>query len=277
MKIYLAPLWQGGVDEGVRHPIDIKHSNKTIIDNKNHLSKKKFNLNNYDVVLDYCIKLYNVITNSYSGDFFLTIGGDHSVSLGTVSAISKYKENLSVIWIDAHADSNTPNTTLTGNIHGTILASLYGEGDKKMINLGFDGIKVEKNNVLVFGTRDVDEKEKEILLKNNIKNIPFEELQGLNINNKKKILDYLLNKSNPLHISLDLDALDPRYIPGVSVPVKGGFSKDEVIEIITHLFKEYDVVSMDIVEYNLEMDNNNLTKDFILELIKVIEKNIVKN
>ena len=207
-----------------------------------------------------------------TGQFPLVIGGDHSVALGSISAVASQEENLGVIWVDAHGDMNTDVTSESGNIHGMILASLVGEGDPEMVNLHREKIKLKKENVIIFGVRDLDVGEQEIIEKFNIKYFSYSYIKLVGLyQTLEEIRDYFADKIKKLHVSIDLDSLDPIVIPGVSIPVEKGFKKDDVRIIVDYLFSNFTISSADIVEYNPRYDDNDKTLNFLIELIEKIK------
>lgn len=206
------------------------------------------------------------------GDFPLVIGGDHSVALGSVSGVANSYKNLGVIWIDAHGDMNTHETTETGNIHGMILASLQGQGDKKLSEIYFKDIKVKTENIIIIGVRDLDKKERDLMESLGVKYYEYEYIvqKGLNF----VLLEsykYLRNKTSNVHLSVDLDSIDPVYSPGVSTPVDSGFTVSEVKLIIEFLFDNFNIISSDIVEYNPLKDRQQKTLNILLDIINLIE------
>lgn len=206
-----------------------------------------------------------------AGEFPLIIGGDHSVALGSISAIAASEDNLGVIWVDAHGDMNTSKTSDSGNIHGMILAALLGEGDKRLVDLYQAKIKIQKENVIIFGVRDLDEKEELTINRLNVKYFSYEYIKKVGLAEALREVDvYFKRKIEKLHISIDLDSLDPDIIPGVSVPVEDGFTKDDVRKITTHLFTNFEISSCDIVEYNPLLDKKDKTLDFLLELVEQV-------
>jgi len=206
-----------------------------------------------------------------AGQFPLIIGGDHSVALGSISAIATREPNLGVIWIDAHGDMNTNETSESGNIHGMILAALLGEGEESLVNLYENKIKIKKKNVVIFGVRDLDQQEEATIKKLKIKIFTYTYIKKVGLAVAlQEVEQYFHGKIDKLHVSIDLDSLDPVLIPGVSVPVSKGFEKDDVRNIITHLFKDFEISSADIVEYNPLLDEKDKTLNFLLELVKVI-------
>lgn len=229
-------------------------------------------LKNLDLVVDTTLKLrfatYEIIQN---GQFPLLIGGDHSLSLGSVAGVLEHYEDVGIIWIDAHGDMNTDKTSLTGNIHGMSLALLQRIGNEQLSSvLPFDK-KINSENILIIGVRDLEPLEKKLIEKHNINYLTYEDV--LNYKDKR-LYDYLLkfykNKIKKIHISFDLDSLNPLQYPGVSVPVPGGFILSEVIELLKFLFDNFSITSMDIVEFNRKHDLNGVTEKAMFKLIELV-------
>ncbi|NLB48951.1 MAG: arginase [Erysipelotrichia bacterium] len=207
-----------------------------------------------------------------TGQFPIVIGGERSVALGSNSAVASQEDNLGVIWVDAHGDMNTGVTSESGNIHGMILASLVGEGEPELVNLHREKIKLKKENVIIFGVRDLDVGERANIDKLNIKYFSYAYIKRVGLNQAlEEARAYFIDKITKLHVSIDLDSLDPSIIPGVSVPVEKGFRKDDVRIIVDYLFTNFTISSADIVEYNPHYDNNDKTLNFLLELIEKIK------
>jgi arginase len=218
--------------------------------------------------------LSTVISSIYqAGEFPLVIGGDHSVALGSISAVATLEEDLGVIWVDAHGDFNTAKTSESGNIHGMILAALVGKGEESLVKLHVDQVKIKKENVVIFGVRDLDEGEKALLDRLEVKYLPYSYIIKIGlVNALQEVVDYLSPRIKQLHISIDLDSLDPKIIPGVSVPVSNGFKKDDVTTIVKTLFTNFTISSSDIVEYNPLLDSENKTLNFLLLLVELFKK-----
>lgn len=204
--------------------------------------------------------------------FPLIIGGDHSVSLGSLSAIGSQHNNIGVFWIDAHADMNTPDTTPTGNIHGMVLASLQGLGNNLLTKIHSEKIKVKTENIVLFGTRDIDEGEGVLIDQLNVKNISYEKLKINYEKNVEESIKYMKSKTMEVHISLDIDSLNPMIAPGVSTPVSGGLDTKQLSFFLQNIFDNFNVVSMDIVEYNSLNDKGEATLKIIIDIIDFIEK-----
>jgi len=200
-----------------------------------------------------------------NGRFPLFIGGDHSIAVGTVAAVSD-GDPMGLIWIDAHADFNTPETSPSGNIHGMPLAALIGEGYESLINVGRPGAKILSENIVMIGQRDLDVKEKQRLKKSGITVFTMRDIdeQGINSIANKALMKFVHLKR--IHLTVDMDALDPVEAPGVGTPVPGGISYREahlLMEILTDSGK---ITSMDLVEINPILDIANKTAELAVEL-----------
>ena len=218
--------------------------------------------------------LFDKITNLLNENKFpITIGGDHSVAIASALATNNHYKNLGIIWIDAHTDYNTFDTTITGNIHGLPLAAINGYKTEKLTNFLTDNHINPKNTVIV-GARSIDESEL-INLKNN--NITFFTTEDI----KKEGLDNILDKAfqiagnntNGIHISYDLDYIDPIDCPGVSVPEINGVDINLAIETMKYIKnKKHLIKSLDLVEYNPKFDINNKTLNIATNLLNIFLK-----
>lgn len=230
------------------------------------------NMKNFDVVNENVSKVYQVnkeILNQ--GDFPILIGGDHSIAMGSVAAASSRYENLGVIWIDAHGDMNTNITSLTGNMHGMVISTLVGLGDDELVNKIKN--KINPKNIAFFGIRDLDDLEEKLIIDHRMLVYKHKDMIEKGVKyNTLKMIENLNQKVSTIHISLDLDSLDPKIIPGVSVPVKNGFNEDEIFLILKQLFNKFDVVSFDVVEYNPIKDINNKTLDFLMKVVEYVKE-----
>ncbi|GAA0117326.1 arginase [Clostridium senegalense] len=235
------------------------------------------NMKYIDTILGVNKNLAQSVYNSLSSDSFpLVIGGDHSLGLGSICGASKYFDNLAVIWIDAHGDINTPETSPSGNVHGMPLGAAMGFGDSSLTNLYFDGKKVNPKNVYLIGARDLDKGETLLI-----------EEEGINLYStvdvKEKGINFIINEilSNlkeknidNVHLSFDIDCIDSEFVPGTGTPVPHGMSIDEAKSSLQLLFNSGKVKSMDFVELNTELEAGDKTIDLCLNLIDFISKNI---
>ncbi len=199
------------------------------------------------------------------GHFPLFIGGDHSIAIGTVAAVTN-SEPTGLIWIDAHADFNTPGTSPSGNIHGMPLAVLIGEGHDSLVNVGRKGAKINPENVVMICQRDLDEKEKQRLKKYGITIYTMRDIdeQGISSIAHKALMKFTHLKK--IHLTLDMDALDPLEAPGVGTPVPGGISYREAHLLMEVFADSGKIGSMDLVEINPILDIANKTAKLAVEL-----------
>lgn len=199
------------------------------------------------------------------GDFDIFLGGDHSLSIGTIAAAAQ-KEPVGVIWVDAHGDYNTPETSPSGNIHGMPLASLVGEGPEPLVNIGFPGAKIHATQIVQIGIRDLDTGEKERLAHSGVSVYTMRHVDELGMAAiARQALDRLRHLPR-IHVSLDMDSLDPDEAPGVGTPVPGGLSYREAHLLMEILSDSGRVQSMDIVEINPILDQRNRTAELAVEL-----------
>lgn len=199
----------------------------------------------------------------------LFIAGDHSSAIGSVSASSNNYDDLGLIWLDAHPDINTDETTITGNIHGMSVAALLGIGETKLTKILNEKVKIKPENIVMLGLRDIDPPEQNFLNKLNIRYYNYYDMEKKGI---KQCLDETrryLGKRN-VHVSIDLDCMDPKIIPGVSVPVNDGFITAEMDFIVSYIKNNLNVIAWDIVEFNQKYDVNDVTADYLLKLINQI-------
>lgn len=197
----------------------------------------------------------------------LAVGGDHSISLGTISgASSALKGDLGIIYLDTHGDINTNVSTLSGNIHGMHVASILGFGEKKLIDIYKKGRKVKKENIILAGGNDFDLEEEKLIQKEKIKTFTITDLLANGMDPLFKMIDDLNKKVKNIWVSLDLDAIDYVYAPGVGIPNTGGLTYREISAIAKYIGKNCNVVGMDLVEYNPTKDINNKTAELAIEL-----------
>lgn len=240
--------------------------------------KYKFDekLKYYDVIVDANTKLaFKVYDSVSSGNFPLILGGDHSLGMGSIAGVSKHIKNLGVVWIDAHGDLNTHETTITGNIHGMPLAASMGKGPDKLVNLFEHRVKVKDENIVHIGGRDLDPGEIDIIKNSNINTFSMENIKELGMD--KVIEDsiaYLRGRVDAIHVSFDLDSLDSDYVPGTGTPVKNGLTIDEAKRLLSALAASGLMASMDFVELNPLLDSNDETAILSLELIKSVFENL---
>ena len=219
-------------------------------------------------------KVHEALTNN---TLPFIIGGDHSLALGSIAGSSKYFGNdLGVIWIDAHGDVNTEITSPSGNIHGMPLAASMGIGYEKLTSIFFNDFKVKPENVFILGCRDLDPGEVELIdrLKINVWNI--NDIQNGDLDKIISDLLSIIKERNikNIHLSYDIDCLDPEYVPGTGTPVDNGLTFEESKKILKSILGTSLVKSIDFVEYNPELDLNNRTKETCIELLNIISNEL---
>lgn len=202
----------------------------------------------------------------------INILGDHAASIGTVSASSQFSDNLGLIWVDAHPDINTPLTTLSGNIHGMPIAALLNLFDSPLGNVLFDSQKIKKENIVYLGLRDIDEAEQIFLDELEITYFTYKHVVELGLKKVLEVINKKFEANDKLHISVDMDSMDPLLVPGVSVPVENGFTPEDIVTILKQLIAYNNIVSIDIVEYNPEYDTDHVSANVLKQLIDTITK-----
>ncbi|PTE26872.1 arginase [Staphylococcus equorum] len=218
-------------------------------------------LRNLDEIITVSNNLSEAVSNSIEkNNFPLILGGDHSIAIGSISGVSKHYNNLGVIWYDAHGDLNVPEESPSGNIHGMPLRVLAGDGDDRLVNISNYTPKVKPENIVLIGMRDLDDGERRYIKENNIKTYTMAEVDRYGI---KQVMDetieYLEAKTDGIHLSLDVDALDPVETPGTGTRVLGGLTYRESHFALELLHNSKCVTSMDIVEVNPLIDHTNDT------------------
>ena len=211
-------------------------------------------------------KIHDVMEN---GQFPLILGGDHSIAIGTLAGLGDRYDNLGVIWYDAHADLNTGETSPSGNIHGMPLAVSIGLGHEKLVNIRGFAPKIKPENVVIIGARSIDPGERELIKEKGIKVFTMHDIDKLGMTEvMNNAMSYLKDrKVDGLHLSLDLDGIDPIYTPGVGTPVPGGISYRESHLAMEMLFTSDMVTSTEFVEVNPILDEKNKTADVAVALI----------
>lgn len=203
------------------------------------------------------------------GEFPLVLGGDHSIAIGTIAGLASKYKNLGVIWYDAHADMNTAETSPSGNIHGMPLAVTMGLGHERLVNIYKDGQKVKPENIVIIGARSVDPGERQLIKEKGVKVFTMHEIDRDGMTAvMNEAIDYLQSKNlDGVHLSLDLDGLDPIYTPGVGTPVQGGISYRESHLAMEMLEDAGIITSAEFVEVNPILDEKNKTGEVAVELM----------
>ncbi|HDX9578524.1 arginase [Bacillus cytotoxicus] len=221
---------------------------------------KSEKLRNLEQVVKVCHELASKVDSIIEKKSFpLVLGGDHSIAIGTLAGIAKHYKNLGVIWYDAHGDLNTEETSPSGNIHGMSLAASLGHGHPSLVNLYGEYPKVKKENVVIIGARSLDDGEKEFIRKEGIKVFTMHEIDRMGMTAVMEETMAYLSHTDGVHLSLDLDGLDPHDAPGVGTPVAGGLSYRESHLAMEMLAESGMITSAEFVEVNPILDEKNKT------------------
>jgi len=201
----------------------------------------------------------------------VVLGGDHSVCLGAVSGASKQcRGKLGLVYLDAHGDLNTADTTLTGNIHGMHLASLLGFGTPALVNVYAPGAKIAKANLLHIGGSDFDPAERELIKREQLHVFTLFDLLTSTLAPLLRSIDGLRRHAPQVWVSLDLDVIDALYAPGAGMPNQKGLSYREITTIASYIGQRCNVVGVDVVEYNPLQDQQGKTAELAIELIAAL-------
>jgi arginase len=205
--------------------------------------------------------------------FPLVLGGDHSIAVGTVSGIAAFAHGqgmkLGLLWIDAHGDINTPESSPSGNIHGMPLAALLGFGAPELTSVGGPTPKVDPGNVALVGIRSLDAGEKKRLKETGVQVHTMSDIDRHGVPSvMKKALAQVTAGTDFVHVSLDLDAVDPSVTPGVGTPVKGGLDYREAHLIMEVIADAGIMTSLEVVEVNPILDEGNASAEFAVELVQ---------
>lgn len=200
------------------------------------------------------------------GTLPIFLGGDHSIAAGTVGGVTD-AGRAGLIWVDAHGDFNTPETSPSGNVHGMPLAALMGLGDPRLVDQGRPGPKLPPEDVVLIGIRDLDDLERVALKESKAAVYTMREIDERGIAKVAQEAISRLSHTDRLHISLDMDSVDPTFAPGVGTPVPGGLTFREAHLLMEILAEGAEIGSIDIVEVNPILDAHNRTAALALQLL----------
>jgi len=224
-------------------------------------------------IADACRRLALAVEKAAGqGKLPLVLGGDHSVAIGTIAGMSRHfrrkKQKTGVIWIDAHADMNTPETSPSGNVHGMPLACCTGLGPEELAGLLGYTPKVDPNHVVLVGVRDIDQLEREHVRNSGVRAFTMRHIDERGM---RAVMEEAIRIAGEgtagIHLSLDMDFLDPREAPGVGTPIRGGGTYRETHLAMEMICDSGRMTSMEVVEVNPVLDVANRTADLAVELI----------
>jgi arginase len=210
-----------------------------------------------------------------SGELPLVLGGDHSIAIGTIAGVAghykKLKKKLGMIWIDAHGDSNTAETTPSGNIHGMSHAIAFGRGAKELVQIGgfADGeSKLDPSCSSIIGARDLDRLEKDVLRDIGVKVFTMDQIDRRGIYDvTREAVEIASRATDGIHVSFDVDGMDPSVAPGVGTAVLGGLSYRETHTLMEIVAETGRLVSFEVAEVNPILDVRNTTAEVAVEMV----------
>lgn len=210
-----------------------------------------------------------------AGEIPLVLGGDHSIAIGTIGGVTghfkKAGKKLGMIWIDAHGDSNTAETTPSGNIHGMSHAVAFGHGADELVEIGGFSpgeSKLDPSCSCIIGARDVDRLEKDVLRDIGVKIFTMEQVDRRGVYDcMREAIDIASRGTDGIHVSFDVDGMDPSIAPGVGTPVHGGLSYRETHTIMELIAEGEQLVSLEVAEVNPILDVRNTTAEVAVEMV----------
>lgn len=251
--------------ETVKHTIRVLPESE-IRENEEHLKR-------VDGVLHTVTELAEVVHREISEKRFpLIVGGDHSMAIGTLAGLAQTGP-YGVIWVDAHADLNTGETSPSGNIHGMPLAAAMGMGDVRLTEVGGRDPKLSPEHLVYIALRDIDEGEMNEINRLGIKVITVEEVRTRGVDViMQEAMRYLRERVDRLYISFDMDSLDASLVPGTGTPVDGGLTEVEAKAILKEAMQAEDLIAVELVELNPALDRDDVTAQLAYRLCETIIK-----
>lgn len=220
-----------------------------------------------------CSRLATTVREALAaGHLPLSLGGDHSIAVGTIGGVSRFyrgkNRKIGLIWLDAHADMNTPDTSPSGNVHGMPLACVVGMGPKELTHLAGYAPAVDPRNAVIVGLRDVDQMEKPHVRDSGVRAFTMRHIDERGLRAvMEEAIRMAMEGTDGFHLSLDMDFVDPRDAPGVGTPVRGGVTYREAHLAMEMICDSGQMVSMEVVEVNPVIDEANRTGDLAVELV----------
>lgn len=249
----------------IRHTIRVLPETE-IRENEEHLKR-------VDGVLHTVTELADIVHHELEQKRFpLIVGGDHSMAIGTLAGLAKTGP-YGVIWVDAHADLNTGETSPSGNIHGMPLAAAMGMGDVRLTEVGGREPKLLPEHLVYIALRDIDEGEMNEINRLGIKVITVEEvrMRGVDVI-MNEALTYLRARVDRFYISFDMDSLDASLVPGTGTPVDSGLTELEATAILTEAMRAEELIAVELVELNPALDLDDVTAHLAFRLCEALIK-----
>ena len=220
-----------------------------------------------------CSRLANAVSQALERGFLpVSLGGDHSAAVGTASGVSRFfrakNEKVGIIWLDAHADMNTPETSPSGNVHGMPLACIVGMGPRELTHLFDYAPKIDPRNAVIVGLRDVDQMEKPHVRESGVRAFTMRDIDERGLRSvMEEAIRVASEGTSGFHLSLDMDFVDPSDAPGVGTPVRGGVTYREAHLAMEMICDSGLMTSLEVVEVNPVIDEVNRTADLAVELV----------
>jgi len=236
--------------------------------------KPQANLPKLAAISEECKKLATHVSELVAkNQFFTVLGGDHSCAIGTWSGVhAALKNNVGLIWFDAHMDSHTPETTLTGNIHGMPLACLLGHGELLLTNILTTGPQIRPEHVCLIGIRSFEQGEADLLKQLNVRIFFIDEVKERGLAAVMQDALAIVTKDTAgFGISLDLDSVDPEDAPGTGTPELNGISGKELCQALQRLSQHPKLLGLEIAEFDPHRDKNHVTEKLIVNLLSSIQ------
>lgn len=263
-------LKEGCDIEGGQHAMEVLSQSiqlDTVIEVNQALVKSQDPLY-LDAVVDLNKRLNHEVSQAIIDGYFpLVFGGDHALAIGSISAVAQ--ESHAVLWIDAHGDCNTVESSDSKRIHGMPLAVLQGYGHSDLLDMVKQ--KIESNNIMLIGIRSLDDEEEKLMQEWGVHWITMHEIRKQGIEWMNEQVNRFIQDKKHLHVSFDCDSMDPTLFPGVNTPVKDGFKPYEILPLIKHVLNHPGISSMDIVEFNPTRDQGST-----LDLIKTLNQMVIE-
>jgi arginase len=218
----------------------------------------------------------SILTANYTTEkkFFTVFGGDHSSAIGTWSGVADAKQAsgpIGLIWVDAHLDSNTPETSPSGNLHGMPLACLLGYGDPLMTHIRNPNPKLKPENVCMIGMRSYEQGELDLLNKLNVKIFFMDEVKQRGLESIfAEAIQIVTKQTSGYGITIDIDSIDPADAPGTGTPEPDGIRAQQLIQVLTMLANDSRLIGAEIVEFDPSRDKNHITEKLIARMLAAI-------
>ena len=217
-----------------------------------------------------------------NNELFLTVGGDHSCAIGTWSgaahAVQQRGQSLGLIWIDAHMDAHTYDTSMTKNIHGMPLAVLLGHGDSRLTSIASSAPKIKPENLCLIGIRSYEPEEKALLDALGVKIFYMPDIERLSLATvMKQALCIVTAHTDAFGISIDVDGFDPKYAPAVATTVDNGIDANDMLDLLPTIFSHPQLIGTEIAEFNPAIDQDEKTEKLISNIIQLILEAQQKN